>query len=148
MVRRQLEIEAYRLQDLMHDLLNPIEDPRVFLKMDTQGYDLQVFAGLGEWADRIIGLQSELAVIPLYKGMPRWTEALAEYESCGFELACLAPVSRDPKTSRVLEFDCLMIRPERALHQLDASACSPPWPKYSSDVASCVNNCSANRITI
>ena len=47
--------------------------------------------------------------------MPRWTEALPEDESCGFELACLAPVSRDTDTSRVLEFDRLMIRAERAL---------------------------------
>jgi len=38
------------------------------------------------------------------------SEALAAYEAAGFEITALYPVSRDRRTARVLEFDCVMVR--------------------------------------
>jgi hypothetical protein len=78
--------------------------------MDTQGYDLEVFAGLGRWGEHVVGLQSEVAAIPLYTGMPRMAEAIARYEAAGFELTGLFPLSRHEPTGRVIEFDCVMVR--------------------------------------
>src|SRR5436309_1851618 len=40
----------------------------------------------------------------------RMPEALAAYEAAGFEITALYPVSRDRRTARVLEFDCVMVR--------------------------------------
>jgi hypothetical protein len=37
---------------------------------------------------------------------------LAEYEAAGFEVTALYPVSRERRTARVLEFDCVMVRAE------------------------------------
>ena len=83
---------------------------KLLVKMDTQGYDLEVFDGLGHWAEHVVGLQSEVAAITLYTGMPRMAEAIAHYEASGFELTGLFPLSRDEATGRVIEFDCVMVR--------------------------------------
>jgi len=109
-IARRERVPVRRLEGVLDELLGAGPAPRCFLKMDTQGYDLEVFAGLGRWAKAIVGLQSEVAAIPLYTGMPRMAEAIARYESAGFELTGLFPVSRDEPTWRVIEFDCVMVR--------------------------------------
>lgn len=84
---------------------------RVFLKMDTQGYDLDVFAGAGACLESVVGMLSELSLIPLYAGMPHWLEGLALYESSGFAVAELYPVTRDADV--VIEYDCLLVKTDR-----------------------------------
>jgi FkbM family methyltransferase len=109
-VARRERVAVRRLEDVLDELLGGGPPPRCFLKMDTQGYDLEVFAGLGRWARHVVGLQSEVAAIALYTGMPRMAEAIAHYEAAGFELTGLFPVSRDEPTGRVIEFDCVLVR--------------------------------------
>lgn len=81
---------------------------QIFLKMDTQGFDLKVFAGAGNHS-AIKLLQSEVSVHPLYEGMPHYTEALAHYEQAGFELLDLFVVCRDV-SGAVAEYDAIMRR--------------------------------------
>lgn len=109
-VERVEEVEVRRLDDLLLSVAGHIDRPRFFLKMDTQGYDLQVFAGARGVVDRLLGLQSELAVVPLYEDIPTMLAELQVYQAAGFELSELVPVSRDPSSARVLEYDCLMLR--------------------------------------
>lgn len=109
-VERVEEVEVHRLDEILLRVESHIEHPRIFLKMDTQGYDLQVFAGAGSETQRVLGLQSEVAVVPLYEGAPTMVEALRVYEAQGFDLAGLFPVCRDPDSARVLEYDCLLLR--------------------------------------
>lgn len=81
----------------------------MFLKMDTQGFDLEVCRGCGDAIGRMAGLQSEISVKPLYENQPHFTGALAEYESLGFALMNLSLVSRTP-LGAILEYDCVMAR--------------------------------------
>ena len=108
---RTVEVAVRRLDGLLDAVLAPVTAPRPYLKLDTQGFDLEVFAGLGERAAGFVGMQSELALMRIYEGMPRLPEALATYEAAGFEVTGLYPVSRQSRTARVLEFDCVMVRP-------------------------------------
>ena len=85
-------------------------EPRPYLKLDTQCYDLEAFAGLGDRTRDFVGMQSEVALLQIYDGMPRMPEALQVYEAAGFEITGLFPVSRQSRTARVLEFDCVMVR--------------------------------------
>jgi FkbM family methyltransferase len=39
------QVEVKRLDELFSTLVLPISTPRVFLKLDTQGYDLKVLEG-------------------------------------------------------------------------------------------------------
>ena len=105
-----VEVDVRRLDHLLDGILDEVPRPRPFLKLDTQGYDLDVFAGAGDAIDRFVGMQSELALMEIYKGMPRLPEALATYEAAGFEIAAMYPVSRQTKTARVLEYDSVMVR--------------------------------------
>jgi FkbM family methyltransferase len=84
---------------------------RPFLKMDTQGFDLRVLQGALPRIDRFLGLQSELAVIPIYVGMPTWKEAIAAYEKAGFTVSAFFPVSKDGHL-RAVELDVVMVRNE------------------------------------
>jgi FkbM family methyltransferase len=107
---RQTVVPVHRLDGLLDEVLSGLSDPRPFLKMDTQGFDVEVFRGLGDRAGEFVGLQSELALLQLYQGMPRLPEALGVYEEAGFEVSGMYPVTREERTGRVLEFDCLMVR--------------------------------------
>jgi hypothetical protein len=93
----------------MTELLEGIVTPRVFLKTDTQGFDLQVLRGASECLDRIIGIIAELSVIPIYKESPPFEEAIRCYRDAGFDLVDLSVVNRTID-GRVLEYDGLFIR--------------------------------------
>jgi FkbM family methyltransferase len=108
-------VRIRRLEDLFDEAVEGLDEPRVFLKMDTQGYDLRTFAGAGERIKDVLGLQSELASVPIYEQMPRMPEALATYEAAGFETTGMFTVSRERDTLRVIEFDVVMIRADAVL---------------------------------
>lgn len=82
---------------------------RPFLKLDTQGFDLEVLQGALPRIAHFVGLQSELSIIPIYVGMPDWKTALAEYCKAGFDLTAFFPVSRD-RQLRAIELDVVMVR--------------------------------------
>ncbi len=107
----EIEVEVRRLSDILPGLREKFGFSRPFLKMDTQGFDLEVFAGAREVLPEIVGLQSELSVDPFYEGAPAWIEALSVYQAAGFTLSTLVANNLDwfPK---VRELDCIMYRPE------------------------------------
>lgn len=104
-------VRVARLDGLWEEVTRGLEDPRVFLKMDTQGYDGHVFSGAAGVLDQVVALQSELACVPLYEPMTRLPEQLVHYEAHGFETVGMFPVARDRETLRVLEYDVVMVRP-------------------------------------
>ena len=104
------QVPVRRLDALLDSITEAIPDPRLYLKLDTQGFDLEVFRGLGDRVGDIIALQSEVALMEIYEGMPRMPQAIAIYEDAGFEVSGLFPVSREFTTTRVLEYDCILVR--------------------------------------
>lgn len=107
---REEIVAVKRLDAVLPALVDDMESPKIFLKMDTQGYDMEVFKGAAGCISGICGLQSELSVKPIYRGMPHYIEALAEYEAAGFELYNLSVVSR-LEDGGLLEMNCFMRRP-------------------------------------
>lgn len=81
----------------------------VHLKLDTQGYDLEVLRGATGSLTQIDSLQMELSYVPLYEGMPTHREVLDFLTDNGFFLTAFFPVSRD-RHLRVIEADCLFRR--------------------------------------
>jgi FkbM family methyltransferase len=105
-------IDVRRLDGLFADAVAGIDEPRVYLKLDTQGYDLQAFAGGGECLKQVVGMQSEVACVPIYDHMPRLPEQISTYEAEGFEITGMFPVTRHQSTLRVIEFEVTMVRAE------------------------------------
>jgi FkbM family methyltransferase len=106
-----LRVPVRRLDGVLDEILPPgLDRPRIFLKLDTQGYDVRAFEGLGERHRDVVAMQSEVALLRIYEGMPRLPEALSTYERAGFEVSGMFPVNRDGGTLRILEYDCLLVR--------------------------------------
>ena len=81
---------------------------RPYLKMDTQGNDLDVVKGGCDIISNFVGLQSELAFKRIYAGSASYRDAIDYYESLGFELSAFVPnnVGYFPY---LFEMDCIMI---------------------------------------
>ncbi len=111
---RDLVVAVRRLDNILPDVIAGTGEtsPRIFLKVDTQGYDLEVVAGAAGGMDSIIGLQSEISMTPIYVGMPHYLEALNTYEGLGFHLCGLSEVMRFPHNNVLAEMNCVMVRPE------------------------------------
>jgi FkbM family methyltransferase len=111
--KREEIVSVQRLDKLLEKLVPGIENKRIFLKMDTQGYDTEVFRGLGNNVKHVVALQSEVSLISIYEGMPHWTESISIYEKAGFGVVGMFPVNPHIRDSgRVIEYDCLLARVE------------------------------------
>jgi FkbM family methyltransferase len=106
---RTVKVRVRRLDAFLPTILPDWSKKRLFLKCDTQGFDLEVVKGSKGVSSAVCGLQSEIAVQSLYRGMPRYLEVLSYYESLGFVLTDLWLVNRTIDGD-VLEYDCLMRR--------------------------------------
>lgn len=104
------KVAVRRLESILDEVLAARPDARIFLKMDTQGYDLQVVRGGGRRLAAILGLQTELAARATYEAMPTLPQALAELDRLGYEVTGIFPVARELDHLRVIEFDCVMCR--------------------------------------
>lgn len=80
-----------------------------FLKMDTQGFDVQIVSAAPNAVSEFIGLQSELAVKKLYEDSVDFREAISVYEKSGFELSAFVP-NNAGHFPRLVELDCIMVR--------------------------------------
>jgi FkbM family methyltransferase len=104
-------IQVRRLESVFDEVTSGLDPVRAYLKMDTQGFDLQVFEGASATLDGVVAMQSEASCVPIYDGMPRLPEQWAVYEDAGFEAVGVYPVTRDQRTLRAIEFDLVMVRP-------------------------------------
>lgn len=84
-----------------------------YLKMDTQGFDLQVFQGAAGVLDQIVGLQSELALKTIYAQAPDWKVMMGAVEKAGYVPSFLLPISIGEDLT-IVEVDGIFVRPPKA----------------------------------
>ncbi|MBX3160721.1 MAG: FkbM family methyltransferase [Deltaproteobacteria bacterium] len=102
-------VKVRRLDRIISECTDGIDEPRVFLKLDTQGWDLEVLEGAGDVLGGIDGIQTELAVKHCYDGMPSYLHALARLESLAFELAGVFSVAASKDGLSLIEVDCVLV---------------------------------------
>jgi FkbM family methyltransferase len=96
------------ISTLDHELSDA--DPRhAYLKLDTQGFDLEVLRGGQRLISALPALQTEVSFRALYSNMPDYKTAISSFEAYGFSVADLFLVATDG-THRAVEFDCIMVR--------------------------------------
>jgi len=108
-VKRVETVPIRKLDDIFQEVMAHIPEPRIYLKMDTQGWDIEVLRGAKNSLAHILALQSEISLQPLYEGMPDWTTSLHEFQERGFVISSLFPVWRD-ENKRLSEMDCVMVK--------------------------------------
>ena len=72
---KTISVPVRKLDDLLPDLANSCAES-CYLKIDTQGYDLEVLKGASSLLQDIRALQFEWAVQPLYAGVPHYLDML------------------------------------------------------------------------
>jgi len=95
------------------DVLSPqyvTADEKVFLKIDTQGFELEVLKGALATLPRIKGMLLELSLVELYDDQPLWTEVIAWLKDKGFELNAINQGFIDPVSFRTLQVDGVFTR--------------------------------------
>lgn len=107
---RTQPVTVRRLDNIFKEITEGISQPRVFLKLDTQGFDLQAVKGAANSLSSIVGIQSELSLIPLYEGIPDYLEALSFYRDLGFQPTGVFPVEFERQTGHILELDVILTR--------------------------------------
>jgi hypothetical protein len=80
----QTQIQLRRLDSVLPQLIEGIESPRIFLKIDTQGHDMCVLKGATGVLSRIIGIQSEIPAVEIYEGMSSMPAMLSHLAGCSF----------------------------------------------------------------
>jgi FkbM family methyltransferase len=104
-----VETVAVRTLDVVMPMLRErLNFHRPYLKLDTQGFDMEVLQGGSAMLPGIRALQTEASVIGIYKGMPGYMDAIRHLDGLGFDVTGFYPVSRD-RSLRLIEFDCVML---------------------------------------
>lgn len=107
--RGKTEVPVQTLSSVLPDILATLGARRPFLKVDTQGYDLEVLAGArGVW-DGLVGVMVEATLIPSYNGQPTLAESIDSVRSAGFDITGLYPGAGGPGCTLV-EFDLVARR--------------------------------------
>lgn len=99
--------------DALCDRLS-IAGERLFMKLDVQGYELDVIRGGTATAPSIRVLESELSFATLYDGQALFEDMLRELGVLGFSLVALEPAFIDAQTGELLQVNGLFSRIARA----------------------------------
>jgi FkbM family methyltransferase len=108
-VLRKETVPLRRLDALAGTYLTAAD--RVFLKIDTQGYEPQVLEGAGALLERLCGIQLEMSLVPLYEGERDFRAQFDRLVAAGFEPYLLLPGYFERKLARQLQVDGVFMRP-------------------------------------
>ena len=97
-----------RLDEVVPQYLLP--DSKIFLKIDTQGFEDIVLQGADGILDRIMGIQLELSLIPLYSGQRLYDEMILRLKNAGFDLWGISTAFVDVDSGRTLQVDATFFR--------------------------------------
>lgn len=107
-------VKISKLDSLAKDFIKD-NDQSIYLKMDVQGFEMQVLEGAVQILPRVKGIQTELSLVPLYKGQALFTEMLEKMDQLGYEIYAIYPGFSDMKTGRMLQMDGVFFRKEKCL---------------------------------
>jgi len=81
-------------------------DEKLFLKIDTQGYEKEVINGALKSLEKISGIQMELSLVSLYEGEGLFSEMINLMENLGYLLVSLEPGYSIP-TGQLFQVDAI-----------------------------------------
>ena len=85
-------------------------ESKLFIKIDTQGFEWQVLAGASETLQQARGVLCELSLVPLYDGQRLWRDIVDRLDAEGFMLWALQKGFTDPRTGQSLQMDGIFLR--------------------------------------
>lgn len=85
-------------------------DDRAYLKLDVQGFELEVLRGAEAALDQVVVLDVELSFIPLYDDAPGAGEIVSYLDERQFGLVALDPVFVEQATGSIMQVNGLFAR--------------------------------------
>lgn len=110
----QVRVPVGRLDDLL-----PADTDcrsKLYIKVDTQGYEGHVLDGAESTFLRTVALEVELSLTSLYEGQPLMQELIDRLARAGFRLVNLFPGFYDPETGEGLQMDGIFVRESTPRH--------------------------------
>ena len=102
------ECSLSTLDVLAPDLFQPEE--RLYLKLDVQGFELEVLRGAEATLARVLALDVELSQTLLYQGAPLMDEVVAYLAERDYVLLGTEPAYIHPRTGETLQLNGLFVR--------------------------------------
>jgi len=96
------------LDHVQHRFVGPSD--RVFLKIDAQGYELNILSGGDTFLTRCRAAQIEMALFPSYHEQKSLIEMIGFMHERGFRLVNLERVFWDDRTGYLIEVDGMFVR--------------------------------------
>ncbi len=107
------KIGVRSIDSLIDDYYRP--DNRLFLKIDTQGFGMKVIQGAEQSLERILAIQLEMSLVPLYRDEPLLGELVIYLQRKGFTLVYIEPEFFNPKTGQQLQVNGLFLKSDSLL---------------------------------
>jgi FkbM family methyltransferase len=103
-------IQVKRLDGIFSDLKKSNQTRSILLKLDTQGFEMDVLKGASGVIAEISGIQIETSIRELYQNETLFVEMLSYLKSLGFEIFTLEPYYYDPNTTQLLQVEVYLLR--------------------------------------
>lgn len=110
----RVDVEVRTLDELYARVAPELGVRRPFLKLDTQGCDLQVLAGAAGMLENVVALQTELSFQALYRGIPSWLESVTRLKELGFEASGFTPIDPVAQFPKVFELNGFFVSSRHA----------------------------------
>lgn len=102
------EVTVQRLDNAAAAFIKP--DDRIYLKIDTQGYEQKVLDGATDLIPQVSAIQIEMSFVELYKGEVLAPALISRVQSLGFHVFGFCNGLRDRASGRLLQADGFFIR--------------------------------------
>lgn len=107
--RDVIQVKTENLATTVARLKSKLGFRKPFLKLDTQGFDHRIITSAGDILNSFVGIQTELAVAPLYEHSTPYLEALRQYADLGFRPCAFFP-NNYGHFPHLYEIDCVLLR--------------------------------------
>lgn len=104
-------VNIYKLDSISEKYLK--KDSRLFIKIDVQGSEWDVFDGAKNTILIARGIICELSLVPLYNKQRLWREIVDRLDAEGFMLWALQKGLTDKKTGQTLQMDGIFLRRDK-----------------------------------
>ena len=100
------EVSVTTLETLLTDL-----DENVLVKLDIQGFELEALEGIGKALQKVVAIEIEMTLLPMYQGEASVGRTLVAIENMGFELFTISEFGKG-KHGQVSYFDVIAVKAE------------------------------------
>ena len=85
-------------------------DKNIFLKIDTQGYELEVLKGAERTLELITALVVEVSLVKLYENQPHWLDVVNFLKERDFVIWSVDRVMGDVNTGETYKLDIIFVK--------------------------------------